>query len=868
VGRGRRPSPDEELSEELRSHLEMAKRDGEERGLSPEEAEAAARSELGNELLVKEVTRDMWGGRGLERLIQDCRYALRLMSRSRAFSAVAVVTLALGIGASAAVFSIVNAVLLRPLPFREPDRLVRVWESSARSSRNVVNGWNVLDWRERTRTLEEIAAIQELPAMGLSTGGEAEPVRATLVAPEYFKILGVPAAYGRVFGAEEGAAGNDRVVVLSHGLWKRRFGADSEVVGRRITVDGTTCEVIGVMPATFAFPKSNAELWKPLLITRADPNWEGGRSLTTVARLRPGATLEQARDDLAKIAAQLAVERPDFDKGWSAEVVPLLQDVTDGVRRPLLVILAGVFFLLLIACANVANLLLMRGAARQREIALRIALGASRGRILRQFLTEALVLSLLAAALGLAAARTGLAALIAVLPSSNQLPRADTIHLDGRVLGFAVLLAVATSLLSGLAPALEAARRNLQHALKGASVRTGIAAGHKLRASFVASQVALALVLLAGAGLVMRSFQKLVAVDPGFRTQRVLSMSLWFAPAQYYDASKRAAYLEQVLAEVTSSPGVAAASSVHFLPLTESTSGSCFARGDEIPKILADAPKSEMLVISPGYFDTMTTPILAGRDLSAADVKGRPNVVLVNRAFVDRYFPGEQSVGARLSLCWSVQNPVEIVGVVGNARQTELKIAPRPTVFIPNAQSPMYFANLVVRSTGEPRQIAASVQSIIHHLNPQQAISSVRTLDEVFSESVAEPRFHLVLLSVFAALALILSSIGVYGVITYSVTERVPEIGIRMALGAGRAAVARLVLREGVFLVTIGIAMGLAIALALTRLLESVLFEVAPTDPVTLAGVSVLLLVVALVSSLLPARRAMGVDPMVALRSE
>jgi putative ABC transport system permease protein len=868
MGPGRRPSRDEELNEELQSHLEMARREAEERGLSPEDAENAARREMGNEVQIKEVTREMWGGRGLERLVQDARYGLRLMRRSPAFTTVAVVTLALGIGASAAVFSIVNAVLLRPLPFREPERLVRVWEASARSSRNVVNGWNVLDWRERTRTLEEIAAVQELPAMGLSTGGEAEPVRATLVAPEFFKILGVPAAKGRAFGAEEGAAGNDRVVVLSDGLWKRRFGGDPEVVGRRITVDGTTCEVIGVMPATFAFPRSNAELWKPLLIARADPNWEGGRSLTTVARLRPGATLEQARDDLAKIAAQLAVERPDFDKGWSAEVVPLLQDVTDGVRRPLLVILAGVFFLLLIACANVANLLLMRGASRQREIALRIALGASRGRILRQFLTEALVLSLMAAALGLAAARTGLAALIAVLPSSNQLPRADTIHLDGRVLGFAVVLAVVTSLLSGLAPALEAARRNLQHALKGASVRTGIAAGHKLRASFVASQVALALVLLASAGLVLRSFQKLVAVDPGFRTERVLSMSLWFAPAEFYDAGKRAAYLEQVLAEVTSSPGVAAASSVHFLPLTESTSASCFARGKELPKIQADAETAEMLVVSPGYFDTLSTPIVAGRDIGAGDVRGRPNVVLANRAFADRFFPAQNPVGARLTLCWSVENPVEIVGIVGNARQTQLRKSPRPTLFIPNAQSPMYFANLVVRSSGDPRQIAASVQSAVHHVNPQQAISSVRTLGEVFSDSVAEPRFHLVLLTVFAVLALILSSIGVYGVITFSVTERVPEIGIRMALGADRASVARLVLREGLLVVSLGITLGLAVAVALTRLLESILFEVAPTDPLTLTAVSVLLLLVAVVSCVLPARKAVGVDPMVALRNE
>jgi len=845
----------------------MAQRDGEARGLTPEEAARAAGRELGNEILIKEVTREMWGGRALERFLQDARFGLRLLKRNLAFSAVAVVTLALGIGASAAVFSIVNAVLLRPLPFRAPDELVRVWETSANGPRNAVNGWNLLDWRERTRTLEEIAAIQELPAMSLSTGGDAEPVQATLVTPEYFAVLGVPAALGRVFGPEEARAGNERVVVLSHGFWQRRFGGDPAMVGRRLILDGVGCEVIGVMPAAFAFPQSEAELWKPLLITR-DQSWSGGRSLTTVARLRPGATPEQADRELAGIADGIAAERPAANKGWSAEVVPLLRDVTEGVRRPLLVILAGVFFLLLVACANVANLLLMRGAARQREIALRAALGAGRGRILLQFLTETLILSLLGAAVGLAFAHGGLAVLIAVLPSGRQLPRAETVHLDGRVLAFAVLLAVTTALLSGLAPALQAARLHIQHALRAASARVGVAAGHRLRGSFVVTQVALALVLLAGAGLVLRSFQKLVAVDPGFRTERVLSMSLWFAPAEFGDPAKRSAYLARILDEVRSIPGVAAASSVHFLPLGEATSASCFARGETLPEIVADAPVAEMLVVSPSYFDTLSTPIVAGRDLTVADVRGRPNVVLANRAFVERFFPGEDALGAHLALCWSVENPVEIVGIVGNARQTTLRKAPTPTLFIPNSMSPMYFASVVVRSQNDPRQIAASVQSAIHRVNPRQAVSAVRTLSEVFRGSVAEPRFQLVLLSVFAVLALMLAAIGVYGVVTCSVTERVPEIGIRMALGAGRAVVARLVLREGLLLVTIGVALGLAIALALTRLLESVLFEIEPTDPLTLAAVSGLLLIIAVASSLLPARRAMSVDPMVALRSE
>jgi putative ABC transport system permease protein len=869
MGDPRRPSRDDELDEELESHLAMARRDAEERGLSPDQAERAARRELGNEILVKEVTREMWGGAWKERLSQDVRYGVRIMRRNPTFSAVAVLTLALGIGASAAVFSIVNAVLLRPLPFREPERLVCVWEARSPGDRNVVNGWNVLDWRERTKTLAGIAAIQELPAMSLGTGGgEVEPVRATLVTPEYFEVLGVPPALGRVFGPDDAVQLRERIVVLSHALWQRRFGGDPGIVGRPVTIDGRTSEVIGVMPEGFAFPKSEAELWGPMFITRADEGWSEGRSLTTVARLGPGVTLAQADADIKRIAAEVAALRPGSNKDWSAEVFPLLQDSTEGVRRPLLVILAGVFFLLVVACANVANLLVMRGTARQREVALRSALGAGRGRILVQFMTEALVLSVLAAALGLLFAYVAKTALVAILPASSQLPRATESHLDGRVLAFALGLAVTTTLLAGLAPALQAVRRNVQHALRNASARSGLAAGHRLRASFVVTQVALALVLLSGAGLVLRSFQKLVAVDPGFRTERVLSLSLWFPTSEVREPERRAAYLDRILDAVRTSPGVVSASSVHFLPLTDSTSASCFARGAEYPRVPADAPVSEMLVVSPGYFETLTTSLLAGRDLDARDVRGRPGAVVVNRAFADRFFPGEDPVGARLSLCWSVPNPVEIVGVVANARQRALRRAPAPTVFIPNAQSPMYFANLVVRSADDPRQIAGAVGAAIRKVNPQQAASGVRTLSEVFSRSVAEPRFQLVLLAVFALLALVLSSVGVYGVITCSVAERVPEIGIRMALGAGRAAVARLILREGLVLVGIGIAAGLCIAVGVTRVLESVLFEVQPTDPTTLGAVIALLLAVAAVATVLPARRAMGIEPMTALRSE
>jgi putative ABC transport system permease protein len=865
ASRDRHGQRDRDLDDEIHAHLEMAKQDRIESGATPEEAEHAARRELGNELLIKEVTRDMWRGRCLERLVQDSHYALRMMRRGLSFYAAAVVTLALGIGATAAVFSVVDAVLLRPLAFPEPDRLVRVFEARQKGSRNVVNGWNVLDWRERSSTLAQIAAIQASP---LNLTGEGAPVAVSgqRVQTEFFAILGVPPLLGRGFAPEEGKPGQDAVAVLSYGLWQRRFGGDERVIGRSINVDGRATQVVGVMPSGFAFPKSDAEIWVPLPITR-DEGWGRGRSMTTVARLASGATLQQAQQELARIAAQTAAERPSFNKGWTAEVHALHEDVTHQVERPLYVLLAGVSFLLLIACANVANLLLMRGAARQGELAVRAALGAGRARIVQQLLAEALLLSCMAAALGLVAAHAGLRALVAVLPSSAQLPRVDTVQIDARVLGFGMLLSIVTAVLAGLVPAFQAARRDPQAGLRCGSLRSGVSGG-ALRACFVTAQIALALVLLVGAGLVMRSFRKLINVDPGFRTERVLSLNLWMSPSQSRDPARRARFVEQVLAEISSAPGVHAASSVHFLPLTEMTSGSCFVRGDELPKVLADAPSSEMLVVSPRYFEVLGTPILAGRDFDTGDVRGKRSVVVVNRTFAERFFPGSDPIGQRLSLCWSVQNPVEIVGMVADARQTQLRKAPQPTIFIPNAQSPMFFANLVVRAQGEPRQIAAAVQAAIRRVDPEQAVSNVRPMSEVFTRSVAGPRFQVVLLSVFGGIALLLCAIGIYAAVTYSVTQRVPEIGIRMALGAARARVAFLVLRQGLVLAGAGIALGLAVAASLTRVLETVLFDITPTDPPTLAAVSALLAAVALASSAVPARRAMAVDPMTALRNE
>jgi len=558
-----------------------------------------------------------------------------------------------------------------------------------------------------------------------------------------------------------------------------------------------------------------------------------------------------------------------MDKGWSAEVFPLLEDATDEVRLPLLVLLAAVGFVLLIACANVANLLLMRAAGRLREIAVRAALGAGRRRILQQLLAESLLLALAGCAAGLAVAGWGLKGLLAIIPANTPLPRMESIQLDSRVFAFALAISVFTAILFGLAPAIQISRLELQDALKQGSLRTGVGGNRKFRHAFVVTEVALALLLLVGAGLMVRSFSRLIAVKPGFEPERVLTMRIFTSPSKYGDDAKRSRYLGQILTEVRNVPGVQAAGSVHFLPLTNSVSGSCFARMDQPPpRSDGSSPSAEFLVISPGYFQAIGTPMLSGRSFSERDGFGSPNVVVVNHALAQQFFPGENPIGRRLHVCWSFEGPVEIVGVVADARQTDLQTAPKPTIFVANAQAPMYFAELVVRARSDPRQITRAVEAAVYRVDPEQAISDVATMEEVFSDSVAQPRFQLVLLLVFAGMAVLLSTVGVYGVVSYSVSQRTQEIGIRVAMGASAGDVARMVLHEGLWLAAMGVAIGLAGAIALTRVLRSLLFEVTPTDPVTLGSVACLLLAVAALATFLPARRATKLDPTVALRYE
>lgn len=577
--------------------------------------------------------------------------------------------------------------------------------------------------------------------------------------------------------------------------------------------------------------------------------------------------LEKARQDMARVADEIARERPDYDRGWTTQVVPFLEDATTTVRLPLLVLLIAVGFVLLVACANLANLLLMRGTRRLPEVALRAALGAGKLRLIQQLLSETLVLALAGWFVGILVAYAALKGLLATIPSDSALPRMQAIQLNARVFLFSFAIALLTKLLFGLIPAFRIARADVQDALKHGSLRTGVGVNRAFRYAFVITEIALSLVLLAGAGLTLRSFAHLLAVNPGFVSDHVLTMNLFISPVQFKEPSKRSLYVDQVLSEIRKVPDVEAAGSAHFLPITGMMSGSCFSRFGE-PLVVSSSPGADFLVVTSGYLRAMRIPLLAGRDFGSRDTFRSPTVALVNQAFATKYFSDKSPIEQKLNICWTVTSPAQIVGVVSDARQTELQTPPKPTIFLDNSQAAMYFSNLTVRTREDPHQMTRSVLAAIHRINSDQAVSSLRTMDEVLSNSVARPRLQLILLATFAAMAVLLAALGVYGVLSYSVIQRTQEIGIRVALGATSTNVLHMVIKEGLVLLAIGVGVGTTAALLLTRLLKSLLFEVQPTDPLTLFSVTAILIAVALLATLIPARRAFRLDPMVALRYE
>src|SRR6202142_4155394 len=865
-----------DVSKEIREHLEEKIEELVAAGLSRDEAVARARREFGNVTRIEERGREVWEWAVVENFFTDGRYGFRSLRKAPGFAMAAILTLALGVGATTAIFSVIDSVLLRPLPFPQPDRIVVLWEhppktiamrTSAlgpREQQNPVSPINFLDWQDRTTSFDAMAAMSPF-AMGLSGFGGPREVGSLQVSASFFDILGVPPLLGQVFGASEDVPNGPRVVVLSYGLWQQQFGGDPAVGGRTIRLLDESYTIVGVMPDHFDLPFDHAEIWVPIQLSRSSSSLEG-RFLNVIVKLKPGIPLAQAQSELTTVAAQISTERPFTNRDWCAGILSLYEQTTGEVSTALLLLFGAVMFLLLIATGNVANLLLMRGTQRRREIAVRAALGASRSRIASQLLAESLLLSIGGGAVGIVLAIFGLRAIVHSLPSL-ALPRVEGTHFDLRVLGFSAALTLVTTVLFSLVPAVSFSRADPREAIEEGSARTTSRGSRRMRAMLVVVEVALSLVLLVGASLLIHSFFNETNVNRGFRIDHILTMRMFFAPARYGDDGRRARYLEQILDRVRALPGVDAASSAHFLPMVGEVSGSCFTRSDQPAPSPGTEPGADFVIVSSQYFKVMDTPFLKGRDFNIQDKISTEPRIVVNQAFASQFFPDEDPIGKRLGLCWNVRHG-EIIGVTASTRQTDLTMDPKPAIFLDQAQTPMYFGALVIRTAVPPAAIAKSAEEAIHGVDPDQAISHVESMEQVVSASVARPRVESALLTIFACVALFLSAIGLYGVLSYSVTQRAREIGIRMALGADLPRVMRDVVRDGVLLIVPGIVAGLLASFAFTRLLGSLLYGIEPTDLWTYATVSAVLVALGLVASWLPARRAMRVDPMIALRYE
>src|SRR2546423_1524163 len=876
-----------EIVEELSQHLEEEYERMLSRGASEDQAHQKALEQLNTPDLLRREFENVdcpvskqpvaSGAQGsinfFADVLQDARYALRMLGKNPAFTSIAIIALALGIGANSAIFSVVNAVLLRPLPFKHPEQLVMVWENAAHLGfpRNTPSPANFLDWQKQAQSFAGMAAMAER-SFNLTGVGEPERLEGRRVSANLFDLLGVPPLLGRAFVPADDNPGS-HVLLLSCSLWQRRFGSDQSVIGRAITLNGKSYTVVGVMPPLVQLPgyeNRHDQLWVPIAFPPDEAAQRGNHFLEVIARTKPGITLKQAQAEMETISARLAQQYPDYNTRIGAVVIPLHEQVVGDIKPALLVLLGAVGFVLLIACANVANLLLARAAVRQKEIAVRLALGANQSRLIRQFLTESVLLAMFGAGLGLLLAFLGLRALRTFIPAS--ISQVETINIDARVLIFTALVAVMTGIAFGLAPAVQGSHLNLNDTLKeGGRDSAGGSKGNRARSLLVIGEVAVSFVLLIGAGLLINSFFHLRNLDPGFRADHLLTMKVDLSEGKYPDRERRAAFFDEVMRRVRELPGVQSAAVADNLPLT--FNGNSMTIGVEG---VTDPPPGQrpdviFRAIGPGYFNTMAIPIVGGRDFTDQDKADSKDVVVISEKTAQHFWPGQDPIGKRLKPGSSTSKSEwrEVIGILKEVRQKDLIAPPKMQMYFSYRQPKEIAANpLLVHTTIAPMSLAGSVRNAIWSVDKDQTVAQIDTMDHIVTEAVARQRFSMVLLGVFAALALLLASVGIYGVMSYSVAQRTREIGIRMALGAGRADVLQMTVGQGLKLVGAGMILGLGAAFLLTRVMATLLYGISATDPITFIGISVVLLAVAILASYVPALRATKIDPMLALRAQ
>ena len=876
-----RPAETErEMEEELRAHIQERAEDLERSGLSKSQAERQARIEFGGYQRFKEECREAERSRLMENVVQDARYGLRMLRKNPGFAVVAVATLALGIGANTAIFSVVNSLLLEPLPYKDSSRIVAVFERNPHhpNMHNTVSPANFLDWEAQNHVFAGMACLGDR-RVNLTGSGVPEQVVMEYASPNFFDLLGVKPALGHGFTAANGQTGNDNVAVLSYGLWRDRFGSDASIVGRSIQLDGKSATVIGVAPRDFdlfiaegALTNAHAQLWVPLAFPpESHDRTKVGRFLTVVARLKEGATLGQAKAEMDVIAAGLAAKYPYYNGRWGATVVPIREEISGPIRPALLVLSGAVAFVLLIACANVSSLLLSRATARRREMALRATLGASRWRIARQLLTESVLLAAAGGGLGIFLAVWGTNALLRASP--QNLLELDHVSPSGAMLAFTAVVTLAAAILFGFLPSYGMAHtgiaEGLQESGRGASASRRSSA---IRSVFVVSEIALALVLLAGSGLLVRSFVRLIGVSPGFNPQGVLTFKVSLPATKYKTDASCIAFYSGFLEKIRQIPGVVSVSDENLPPFSGfallGVATDVTLPGQEaVPQ--AQRPGAAVRVVGTDYLRTIGIPLLDGREFLPSELAEERHVVMVNETFVRNYFPGTNPLGQKITIDMKDTNvPSEIVGVIGDVHGAELSAEPWPTVYWPYPELTYSAMTILVKTKVAPLSIVPTVRHILTGIDKDEPIANVATMDQLIAKSVARQRFMMFLLALFASVAAALASIGIYGVVSYVVAQRTNEIGVRIALGAQKWSLLRMVLGQGAKMALLGVGIGTAAGLLLTRFMTSLLYEVSATDPVIFGGVALMLVVVALAACYVPARRAMKVDPMEALRYE